>query len=509
MNRTLLPAGVVTLIALLGAPQARAQAEGGEKILRSSEAVRLAARQNPGLRAALLGQDRAASNVTAAEGLYPFVLQLDGGYTHSSTPSLATGGGIGHRSSDQVALGSQLSKTLTVGTTAALRVEGNRQIGGGSTGGTGAGGSNPTYGIASQLSVTQPLLRGAGTTVGEANLRQAIDAREIARCGARRASSELVRDVLTTYWELWYAQRALAIDVKARDIARTQVEETRQKVSSGAAAPVDVLAFETRLATLEETVVAAAAERRRLSVQLATQTGLVQEQVRIAPDPDEMPMVPGNDPPLDETTKAALLGAPAIRQSAAELVAAEEKAKTAGEEMRQRLDLMGWVEAQTMGDDEVSPAFEQFGDGAAYSGYVGLVYELPLDNTRKEAERASADLDVEIARQNLVAARDGSRSEVAAALDALASARQRLALAQQTFEVAGKQAAAERERLGLGASSFVLVRDAEEAVRAAELRVTRASIDLVLARLGLDHLTGTLLDGYDMGKDVGKTGKAP
>ncbi|MDD5308846.1 MAG: TolC family protein [Deltaproteobacteria bacterium] len=486
--------GFAVVLALLATVTAHAQGTLGEKTVRSSEAVRLAAQHNAALRAVLLEQDRAATEVSAVQGLYPFVLEVDGGYTHASSPSATANDGITHRSSDQVALGSQLSKTWTVGTTAALRVDGDRQVSGGSAaGGVDTGTSDPTYGAAARLSLTQPLLRGAGATVGEASLRQALNAQEIARCGARRTSSELVRDVLTTYWELWYAQRALEIDVKARDVARAQVAETEAKVEKGAVAPVDVLPFETRLATLEETVVAAAAESRRLSVQLATRTGLVRDALRVMPDLSEAPPVPENEPPFDQTFAAALTDAPNIRVSAAQVVAAEDKARTAGEEMRQRLDLVGWVEAQTLGDGEVSPAFEQFGEGAAYSGYVGLIYELPLDNTRKDAERAASNLDVEIARQNLVAASDQVRSDVATALESLVSARERMALAEQTLGIAKQQAAAEHERLDLGASIFVQVRDAEEAVRQAELRVTRARVDLVEAQIGLDHLTGGLL----------------
>jgi outer membrane protein TolC len=81
-------------------------------------------------------------------------------------------------------------------------------------------------------------------------------------------------------------------------------------------------------------------------------------------------------------------------------------------------------------------------------------------------------------------------------IEEIASARTRLELAERTLDVARKQAEAERERYDLGAAIFVQVREAEEAVREADLRTTRARVDLVLAQLELDHLTGRLLERY-------------
>ena len=144
----------------------------------------------------------------------------------------------------------------------------------------------------------------------------------------------------------------------------------------------------------------------------------------------------------------------------------------------------------------MSPAFEQFGDGEAYSAYVGLLYELPLDDTRKDAQRASARLDVDIANQQLLAARDSVKAEVLTVVERIASARTRLELAQRTLEVARRQAEAERDRYELGAAIFVLVREADDAVREARLRTTRARVDLIQAQLELDHLTGKLIERH-------------
>jgi outer membrane protein TolC len=480
-TRKLLVAALAALT--VGLPAGAGEPE-PERIVSSAEVVELAARGNPTLAAALLERRRAAAEVTAEEGRRPFTLQLDGGYTHSSSPAVGQSGTVSHRTGDQLGVGGQVSKTTAVGTQAQVRVEGASQL---------DADPETTYGLSARLSLTQPLLRGAGREIGEAGLRQARVSEDAARRSARRSASALTRDVLQAYWELWYAARGLAIDERARDLARAVLDEARQRIAQGAAAEIDVLQYETRLSSLEETVVAAESSKRRLAVQLAALTGLGREPVRLAPDLAESPPLAEADPPPDRVLREALERSPEIRSSASSVTAAEERARTAGEELRQRLDLVGWIGAQTLGSGEVSPALAQFGDGTAYAGYVGLVYELPLDDTRKEAQHASARLDVETARQRLVATSDQVRADVAVALEKLRGARRRLALSGQTLEAARKLAAAERERHALGASIHLQVRDAEESERQAEHRLVRARVDLALALIELDHLTGALL----------------
>lgn len=458
----------------------------------AEEALRLAAEQNPGLRSALLAEERADAQITTEEGIYPFVFQADGGYTHSSTPSAVAAGGVSHTRRDMVDLGASISKTFAVGTVTSFRLAGNRQVSQGTVNGVEMVG-DPAYGLTATLSVSQPLLRNFGNRVGRSGLRQARDEKTLARHTAERTASDLALSVLSTYWELWYAALAVEIDDRAKGVAEAQLRETRDRVAVGDAAPVDVLAYQTRVATLEEVLLAAESDRRRLGVSLAQALGIVRRTTEIYPKTDEPLPRSEDELRLEGITHRALEMSPVIREAEASVALAEERASVAGEQGRQRLDLAGWFEARTLGNDELSPLFTQYGDGAAYSGYVGLQYELPLDDRSKEGERAAARVSVQIAKEQLRNAEHQVLADAARAVEGATTARKRLLLAEVTYDVAKQQAEAERERFRLGAATFVEVRDAEEAVREAELRVTRARVDRVIAELTLQHLTGTLL----------------
>jgi outer membrane protein TolC len=464
------------------------------RVLQSQDALNIAAEQNADLHSALLAERLAAANLEAAQGQYPFTLQMEGGYQHTSVPSVMGSGGIAHQARDSLILSGELTKTFSFGTTTGLKLGGNRQVSRGS--GTGAydttvGG--PYYNFSARFYLTQPILRGFGNRVGLADFRQASVDRDLKKRTRERTASELAKSVLETYWELWYAEQAVEFDILARDIARSQLEEAQTRVATGDVAPVDAFSFQTRLATLEETVVEAEAEQRRLAAELKNTLGITGEPGRIVSDSNEALPIRDSMPPLAQVTKLALANSPEIIEAETSLALAKEKAVNAGEAMRQRLDATGWVEAQTLGDDEISPVFTQLGDEPAYSGYVGLVWELPLSNQKKDAERAAAKLQVDIAAQNLRKVNEQVQRDVALAHDRLETARKRLELAEVTQTVAEKQAAAAREKHALGAAIFTEVRDAEESVREASLRMTRAKVDLVKYQVQLDHLTGTLL----------------
>jgi len=463
----------------------------GVRRVTSMEALALAEAHHPGLRASRLEMERARESVRAAEGLNPFFFGADAGFTHSSTPQ---GNSLYYRR-DEVSLGAGVWKTFNVGTRADLRLEGAfYETGRPPTATAVDPGNVPNLGLSGRLTLTQPLIRGAGKTVTLAALRQARAEQTLAEKAADVAAGELAASVLHTYWDLWLAERALDINRRSRDEALHQLEEIRERVAMGAAAAVDRISYETALAGLEETVIESEAEVRRLETGLAEQVGLTRTTARLGADPQELPSMRDNVPTAEALEKEALERSPAIHEAFAALAAAKERALTAGESMRHQLDLQGWIEGRTLARDEVAPVFTDFGRGAAWSAYVGLHYELPLDRRKREGDRAVARIDVKIAAERLDGVSNQVCAAVRAARDRLDSARQRLEKGKETVALSQSRMEAEQERYRLGVSTFTSVRDAEETVRQAELRMTRAQVDVVRAWIELDLLTGVLTE---------------
>jgi outer membrane protein TolC len=214
----------------------------------------------------VLDVQQAHQNVLAEEGRYPYVFQADAGFTRTVSPRLGPDDSVTSSTSRSYTVGSALRRTFPIGTSAELRVQGERFERDsvdplGSSVGNG-------YGVTARASVTQPLMRGAGLTVGELELRAARASRVVAEKGRARETSELVRGVLNAYWELWYADEAIGIENAALGLAQRQESEAQQQVAAGASAPADVLTFSTERSSASRTDRVTRAARRSLACRL-------------------------------------------------------------------------------------------------------------------------------------------------------------------------------------------------------------------------------------------------
>jgi len=455
--------------------------------LGEDRAVQMAMTANPTLKAAVLELKRSNESVRFEEGRYPYILQLDAGVTRTSNPGASESGEF-LSTNDSVGVGAELSRTFPTGTRASVRVDGYGDIR------RKPSHSGPTYGAAARATVAQPLLRGVGVDVGEAQLRVARINRSVAELSRDRTASEVARDVLLAYWELWYAQRAEQIELAARKLAKRQRDEASQRVEDGALAPVELLPFETRVASFEESVVSAAAERRRRSLVLSQRIGSSRAfGTTLEAAGDEEPAT-ASMPLRTAAIEMALTHSPEIRELEAQLRLAREQLRTSGDSYRARLDIEGYVQVAGAGYQDVPPVFEQIGTGKATSAHVGLVYELPLDDARRSTERTRDLFAVRVAEERLRAAKQRIRSEIETVIEQERASRVRLQLAEKTAGIAAKQVAAETERFEIGVAIAVQVHEAEDELRQAQLRAARARVDVLEAGINRDHVMGRLLE---------------
>jgi outer membrane protein TolC len=499
---------VACLLLALAAPVA---AQGDEaRAVDERGVVSLVSRHSPTLKAALLELESSQQAVAQYDAQYTPVVLLDASASQLSTPTLFSTG-VSLNRQRRVDAGAELRKHLLWGTDLALRVAGNVQetyfrrpsltnqlpgiVPGNITGSLNTlspvGSFGPGYGVLGKLTLKQPLLRGRGRDVAEAELNAARSQRTAAQYARDRVASEQLRDALRAYWELWYAGVALEIQEQARDVAKRQRDEAQARVDSGGLAPVEVLTFDTQVATREEDIAAAAAEQRRAELELRRLVGLAEQPQPLAVAdgaPSEAVIAPRAA--LEER---ALHESAELRERAAAVELARIRARTASDPLRQRLDLDAYAQAQGLGNESASDAFNQFGNMKAVSAFVGLTYEAPVQRRAERAAAAQARIAVDSAEQQLNEARQRLLSDLGKALEQTSAQRRRVELAEQTQSIAERQLVAEQARFRTGASTALEVLVAEDRLRNARLRVTRARADLVQSGLSLDHMTGQLL----------------
>jgi outer membrane protein TolC len=469
-------------------------------VITTDEVVRGVIQKNAALRSASMAILQASAAKEIQEGKFPYLFQADAGLTRSQTPSLREHHTVSVSERTALVVGSQISKSFPSGTTATLRAEGQRYesknpgYGQSTTQPPISTGTGVGYQATVRATVSQPLLSGYGATVNEASLRAAQITEVRNRRTLERQTSELLRDALNAYWELWYDGRAIEIQTLALELAAEQQRSADQRVAQGALSAADALKFRTQLASLTETLLIAQATERTQGFELARLIGSVEngDEIRAsATEPETVSFYPRAD-----LFTLAISRSPAISELKESLRLAEDKRRVAGDEYRARLDLSAWAEATGLASDHVKPVVQRLGGLDAVSVYGGVTYQTTLDSKRLQGARSQADYEVRVAQANLENAITQLKAQAAQLLVKAEQAQASFEAASKTLEVATIQAQNERQRFSLGASTPLEVQVAEDALRQAQLRVVRARVDRVKSWLSLAHLTGDLLNRY-------------
>jgi outer membrane protein TolC len=454
-------------------------------------AVRRALSQSPSLAASRLGVDQARQDVLAQEGNYPYIFQADAAYDRAYSPGNIEGV-PGTTTSHAYTVGTELHRTFPFGMTAQARLEGRRLANGFAA--TDLPGAEPVevtgYETTARFTVSQPLLKGFGTRVGESELRTARLNELASEKARRRDVSALARDVLLAYWDLWLADESVRIDQRALELAKAQEAQAQGQRSSGALAPADVYGFSTRVANVEDDLVVALVTREQRSLDLNRLMGVEPDATREL-YASEAP-VAGVSPTVADVETALRAGSIELAQAEAQLKVARERAEVADESGRPSLDVDGFVETH----GEHAKPLDSARRAAEFAGltlHVGATYQLPLDATQRNAKKQSALIAVRIAEQNLKALRNSIATDAMQAVRVTRGAEDRLVIAARAVEIAEKAHEAARARFDLGGGIALDVRTAEENLQQARLTLARTRVALVQAQIGMKHLTGTLV----------------
>jgi outer membrane protein len=504
-RRTLL---VALAVLALGAARPARAAEGVE--LR--DVLRRALTGNLDLQRSVIDLEVAGARLGAARGQFDFVLGADFTAKQTRTPArfpsqLDPTNPMGSRI-DFMA-GTQTDVTGTLRLVRALESGGTVAL---SLGGTwtkstspltsgelfgGAGGTTPTsfWQVPITLTVSQPLWKNFGPRLATIQVRRAALARDLETLRRARTASDLVRDVVTAYWDLAYQGRDLDIRRGALRLAEDQLQQTRDLIAVGRAAPLDLHAVDAAIADRQEQVLLGETMLLEASLRLRrllgeTPTG---ELLKAAPPPALAERVVAADTLLQRALQqnpALLVLRHGTRLQELDVVAAENALKP-------QLDFTGSVGSlgrKTAFEDAAKEAFK-FG---AMGFSAGLSFSLPLQNRAARGNAEGARLQLKRGRVD-IAELEAATAEAVIRL----AAAQRVAARRVEVTRAGTRAAegslqAERARFDAGrATNHDLLRRQEE-LEVAQLREARAVIDYLRAEAALDALTGENLERHGL-----------
>lgn len=478
-------------------PSGAAARESGD-LVSAEQAIARALANNPSLSASQQTLRGARELVRAETGRYPYAVLADAGFTRSQSPQLRADDSVAASTTRTVDVSVAVKKPFAFGGTAEVRATEQHFDRDAILSVTVSPFTPANTGHAATLkaTVSQPFLRGFGNRVGEAELRAAETSYVGSEKTVDRTRSALVRDVLTAYYELWYASEALEIDRASLTLAEKQEQQTAERVELGELALSENLTFQTRSAELGESVIASTLTRRQRSITLGTLMGSADERAGEWV-PAEPPPVSDTETDLSTIERSIADDSVELAELEAQLRTAQVRAEVAGDAVRPRLDGNAYVQTNGLSTD-LTNAWARAASLDWWTAYVGLTVELPTDMSRQHALAAQANANVASIQAQLTAKRNQVAADALTALSTSRAARQRLTSAERTLSIAERAHAAAVGRFELGQAAAISVQQAEDDLRRARLRVARARVDIAQQQVQLDHLSGALEQRYPL-----------
>jgi outer membrane protein TolC len=512
--------------ALAFAASSLAAASADAENLSAEQAVSRAAARNPTLRAALLDQTAARQAVAAEKGARQpvFTASIQAGYEERGNFGTIRddAGAVVQRADDiddtksvsgkaaisyTTDVGTYLEGGIEAGNSWGSNVTADRIVTGPDPDGNGPLAApstqvfnrhtiQPSYDARAYLTVRQPLLRGAGKDAALAPLVQAEASSRAADKQRDLTASQTALDVLSAYWELWYAERAVLVQEQALASAQKQLDDAKARANVvGTGSQVDVLQFATNHAAIADSLSQARATRQTRALDLGRVLGLAPAQAATLTAAGEPPGA-GTVPTARAVTDAIQARSLELEQLRAELVAQRSRVAAAEDADQVKLDVFATASAGAQWFDDSYIGLDVPGSRPVFSVVGGLELELPFGGGRQKADAARARTQLAAAEARYQARVDAIQAEASTLRVNLEASLEQIRLATETSRISSQLAEAEQQRLQIGTTTSSDVVKAEQTAREAELRRLRAVVSQISSQLQLQHATGVLLDKY-------------
>jgi outer membrane protein TolC len=349
------------------------------------------------------------------------------------------------------------------------------------------GGGIQTRTSTTDVTFTQPLLRGGGVDATLAPLRSARLGEKINRLNLKKTVSETIGQVILAYRALLRAQEESKLAQTSLARAKDLVDVNRAMIRAGRMAPVEIVQSEADVENQQIRVLQATkglddarlALLNLLALDLGTAilAGESTEPARIRPDLSSMMRIA-----LDE--RPDYLGQLFIvEQNKLGIVVAENE---------KLWDLSvfatGSFGRQTVTGPPAVGRSQRISDTT-----VGLSINMPLNDLRRDQPAVQAGTTLKTSELQLATIRQGIELQVRSSVTEIDIQWKQLEAARRARELAARAVDIEKEKLKVGRSSNFQVRSLESDLRNAEEQQLSAMISYLNALTTLDIQIGTTL----------------
>jgi outer membrane protein len=343
------------------------------------------------------------------------------------------------------------------------------------------------------VDVTQPLLRGFGTTVNLVAVNQAKIDTKISQYELRGFVETLVAQVEETYWNYSLAQKSIEIYQQSLRIAEQQQKETEERINVGSLAASELVAAKAEVALRKQNLIVAqnTLDQTRLNfVRLLNPGGeeMWNREIALRSEPQTPAIELG---PVQSHVARGLQMRPEMNQARLLIDRDELDVVKTRNGLLPQLDLfitMGKTGYADSFDDSARNIFKK-----DYDVLAGISLEYPPINRSARARNQRAELSRQQAREALDNLAQLVEVDIRGAYIQIISAEEQVAAAKASRELQEEKLRVETEKFNVGKSTYLLVAQTQRDFLQSQLTEIQAIIGFQVAVVEMHRLEGTLL----------------
>lgn len=345
------------------------------------------------------------------------------------------------------------------------------------------------------MTVTQALLRGYGSGVNLANLRQAELATDISLYELRGFSETLLAEVENAYWEYALAQRRIEIVEESLKIAKQQLSETEEMIRVGRLAEAESAASQAEVAVQQQARINARSETETARLKLLRLInppgeGLYDRDVSLV----FQPKIP--DVTLDSVNDHVALSLrlrPVVNQTKLGIKQDDLEIVRTKNGLLPKLDLF-----ITLGKsgyaDSFSGSVSDITASDSYDALAGVNLEYPIYNRDARARYRRSVLNREQAEKALDNLNQLVELDIRTAYIEIDRTKEQITASAATRKFQEETLRIETEKFRVGRSTNFLVSQAQRDALASRINEVEAIVNYFKALINFYRLEGTLLE---------------
>jgi outer membrane protein len=407
---------------------------------------------------------------------------------------------------------------------------------------------NPSLNSSFRFTLSQHLLQGFGIAVNKRNIYIANNNRQISTQAFRNQIISTVSQIQNIYWDLVNAYEDLKVKQRSLSLAEKTESDNRKQVEIGTLAPIEIVRADSEVATRRQDLIISQTnlQLQQTLIKNALTRNLSDPLLGTIPVvPTDTMVLPKEEPvtPIQDLVKQAIDQRPDLQQSRIDLVNRDISKKAARNSLLPTVDLVAFYGGSGLAGaqnplkptcatssctpDELSAgkippssvattgfgdSFGSLFDSSAPDKGVGLSITIPIRNRSAQADQIRSELEFRQAQLRYQQQQNQVGIDVRNAQFALQQNRARVDAAIKGRQLAQESLDAEQKKYTLGASTNILVLQAQRDLAVSESNVVAAMSAYEKSRVALDQVTGNTLSrlGIVMGDaEVGVVKQLP